>query len=138
MKVRRIRNHLNVYACAFAVLSLALSLFSSCGLVAYGADTTKGPTVDPLRRDEEHGSQRPNVLLIGIETLRADHVGCLGYEKDTTPTLDRLAQEGVLCTRTMSTSGWTLPSVMSVMTSLYPDVHQVHAYERRLNDGITT
>ncbi len=80
----------------------------------------------------------PNVLLIGIETLRADHVSCLGYGKDTTPTLDRLAREGFVCTRTMSTSGWTLPSVMSVMTSLYPDVHQVYTYERRLSDEITT
>ncbi len=83
-------------------------------------------------------SQRPNVLLIGIETLRADHVGCLGYERDTAPTLDRLAREGVLCARTMSTSGWTLPSVMSVMTSLYPEVHQTYNYEKRLPQEVTT
>ncbi|MHC4165403.1 MAG: sulfatase [Planctomycetota bacterium] len=83
-------------------------------------------------------SKRPNILLIGIETLRADHVGCLGYERDTTPTLDRLAREGVLCARTMSTSGWTLPSVMSAMTSLYPDVHQTYTCKNRLPGEVTT
>ncbi len=81
---------------------------------------------------------RPNVLLIGIDTLRADHLGCLGYGKDTTPALDRLAREGVLCTRAMSTSGWTLPSVMSVMTALYPEVHRTCAYQNRLPPEVAT
>lgn len=83
-------------------------------------------------------SKQPNVLLIGIETLRADHVGCLGYDRETTPTLDRLAQEGVLCARAMSTSAWTLPSVMSVMTSLNPNVHQTQTYKDRLPGEVTT
>jgi arylsulfatase A-like enzyme len=83
-------------------------------------------------------SKRSNVLLIGVETLRADHVGCLGYDRDTTPTLDRLAREGTVCTRNMSTSGWTLPSVMSVMTSLYPTVHRAQTYRDKLSGGITT
>jgi arylsulfatase A-like enzyme len=89
-------------------------------------------------RGGSKASQPPNVLLIGVDTLRADHVGCLGYVKDTTPTLDRLAREGVLCTRTMSTSGWTLPSVMSVLTALYPNVHQVYTYKNRLPEEVTT
>jgi arylsulfatase A-like enzyme len=89
-------------------------------------------------RENTGQRKRPNVLLIGIETLRADHVGCLGYKKDTTPTFDQLAKEGVLCTRTMSTSGWTLPSVMSVMTSLYPSVHRVQTYQNRLSGEINT
>jgi arylsulfatase A-like enzyme len=88
-------------------------------------------------RNESRPAQRPNILLIGIDTLRADHVGCLGYGKDTTPTLDRLAREGIVCTRTVSTSGWTLPSVMSVMTSLYPDVHRVQTYRDKLPAEIT-
>ncbi len=89
-----------------------------------------------MRRIQQ--SKQPNVLLIGIETLRADHVGCLGYDRETIPTLDRLAHEGILCTRTLSTSGWTLPSVMSVMTSLYPNVHQTQTYKDRLPGEVTT
>lgn len=84
------------------------------------------------------GPERPNVLLIGIETLRADHVGCLGYERETTPALDQLAQGGILCTRTLSTSGWTLPTVISVMTSLHPDVHRTYRHEHRLSQEVTT
>lgn len=93
---------------------------------------------DSLGRRGAQQSKQPNLLLIGIDTLRADHVGCLGYKSDTTPTLDRLAREGVLCARTMSTSGWTLPGVMSVMTSLYPNVHQTYTYKTRLPREITT
>jgi arylsulfatase A-like enzyme len=97
-----------------------------------------GPSKDRSPTGGPAGQERPNVLLIGIDTLRADHVGCLGYKRDTTPTLDRLAREGILCTRTLSTSGWTLPSVMSVMTSLYPDVHRTCKSDRRLPQEITT
>ncbi len=95
-----------------------------------------GKTTQPMGRSRQ--SERSNILLIGIETLRADHVGCLGYDHDTTPTLDRLAREGIVCARTMSTSGWTLPSVMSVMTSLYPNVHRVQTYGDKLSGEITT
>lgn len=97
-----------------------------------------GSDIGPRQAADGENPRHPNVLLIGIETLRRDHVGCLGYGKDTTPTLDRLAREGVLCTRTVSTSGWTLPSVMSVMTGLYPGAHQTHAYTDRLPEAVTT
>ena len=97
-----------------------------------------GSDIGSRQAGEGASPRRPNVLLIGLETLRRDHVGCLGYGKETTPTLDRLAREGVLCTHTVSTSGWTLPSVMSVMTGLYPGAHQTHAYTDRLPDGVTT
>ncbi len=108
--------------------------------VAQSADRRDrpAPRENTPRGRESKPSQRPNVLLIGVDTLRADHLGCLGYAQDTTPTLDRLAREGVLCMRTMSTSGWTLPSVMSVMTSLYPPVHQVSTYKNRLPQEAVT
>lgn len=79
-----------------------------------------------------------NVLLIGIETLRADHVGCLGYSRDTTPTLDLLAKEGALFTNCQATSSWTLPSVMSVLTSLYPGVHKTTHFDAALPKGRVT
>lgn len=44
------------------------------------------------------GRQRPNVLLISIDTLRADHLGCYGFGLAHTPAIDRLAREGVRCT----------------------------------------
>lgn len=83
-------------------------------------------------------SSRPNILLIGIETLRADHVSCLGYHRQTIPTLDNLAKEGVLFSNVIATSSSTMPAVMSVFTSLYPGVHKTTDYYKKLPEGITT
>jgi len=90
-----------------------------------------------LSAEETEEPNRPNVLLIGIETLRADHVGYLGYFRDTTPTLDKLAKEGVVF-RAVATSSWTIPAVMSVFTSLYPGVHRTTDYRKKLPEKIGT
>jgi arylsulfatase A-like enzyme len=70
-------------------------------------------------------TKRPNVILISIDTLRADHLGCYGYAKDTTPSLDNFAGEGVQFQRVICPFPSTLPSHMSMLTSLYPEVHGV-------------
>lgn len=69
-----------------------------------------------------------NVVLISIDTLRADHLGCYGYERDTSPNIDRLAGESILFERVNSCAPWTTPSYISLMTSLYPSVHKVYRY----------
>ncbi len=67
--------------------------------------------------------RRTNIVLIGVDTLRRDHVGCYGYRRPTTPNIDRLASEGVLFENAVSQSPWTLPSFATVLTSLYPTQH---------------
>jgi arylsulfatase A-like enzyme len=69
---------------------------------------------------DENPSPRPNLLLISIDTLRADHVSCYGYPKTTTPTIDRVAKEGHRFTRAYAPMPSTLPSHASLFTSLYP------------------
>lgn len=64
-----------------------------------------------------------SVLLIIIDTLRADHVGYWGYERDITPSLDSLAASGTAWTQTQAQSSWTLPSVASILTGLAPREH---------------
>ena len=64
-----------------------------------------------------------NVLLIGIDTVRADHLSAYGYERPTTPNLAALAAEGVLFSSARSQAPWTLPSFSSILTSLYPSAH---------------
>lgn len=66
-----------------------------------------------------------NVIIIGVDTLRADHVHALGYPLDTTPNIDSLAQSGYSFTNAYSASSWTVPSFMSIFTGLYPSVHKV-------------
>jgi arylsulfatase A-like enzyme len=65
----------------------------------------------------------PRILLVSIDSLRADHVGCYGYACNTTPRLDRLASEGARFATAVSTSSWTLPAHMSLLTGLLPSVH---------------
>ena len=67
----------------------------------------------------------PDILLIVIDTLRADHVSSYGYARPTSPALDRLASEGVLFENAMATSSYTLPSHASILTGLYPYQHGV-------------
>jgi arylsulfatase A-like enzyme len=62
----------------------------------------------------------PNVLIIIVDTLRADHLSPYGYSRDTSPYLTQLAQQGVLFENAIAPSSWTLPSHASMLTGLYP------------------
>lgn len=75
---------------------------------------------------------RPNVVLISIDSLRADHLHCYGYERETCPAIDRLAAEGVLFENVYSTTSWTLPAHIALMTGLHDQVHQVTTHTRSL------
>ena len=66
------------------------------------------------------GSARPNVLLVTIDTTRADRLGCYGFSLARTPNLDRLAREGVRCENAAAVAPITLPSHASIMTGLLP------------------
>ena len=81
---------------------------------------------------------RPNILLISIDSLRADHLGAYGYDRPTSPNIDRLAAEGVLFSQATSTTSWTLPAHVSLLTGLYPQAHQVLRARERLADTVPT
>jgi len=70
------------------------------------------------------------VILILIDTLRRDHLGFHGYERDTSPGLDRLARESAVFENCLATSSWTKPSVASLLSGLYPPRHGVHRKRR--------
>jgi choline-sulfatase len=75
--------------------------------------------------DRDGGDARPNVLLITIDTLRADRVGAYGDEKARTPVLDRLAGEGTRFANAFAAAPITLPSHASILTGAYPPRHGV-------------
>ena len=68
---------------------------------------------------------KPNIIVIGVDALRADHLGCYGYPLNTSPTIDALAQRGILFDDVISQCSWTLPSFTSITTGLYPFSHHV-------------
>ncbi len=69
--------------------------------------------------------QRPNIVILDLDTLRADHLGSYGYKRDTTPHIDALADRGSLFLRNYAQAGWTGPSQTSILTSMYASVHKV-------------
>ncbi len=75
-----------------------------------------------------------NILLISLDTLRADHLSVYGYSRDTSPNLAQLAEEGIVFTNFFSPSTWTLPAHMSLFSSLYPSAHRVHNKEQSIRE----
>ncbi len=80
----------------------------------------------------ERGARR-NLLLISIDTLRADHLSAYGYERETSPAIDALAREGVLFENLIAQRGSTWPSLTSILTSMYPRSHGVRANGTQLD-----
>lgn len=78
---------------------------------------------------------RPNVLVLTIDSLRADHLGCYGYERPTSPHLDALAAEGVLFEKAYTHAPFTAPSHASLLTGLNIKSHGVHAWAEALAGG---
>ena len=67
---------------------------------------------------------KPNIVLIMVDTLRADHLGCYGYERDTSPNIDKLVEEGtILYEQAYSPASWTFPSIMSIFSGMMPAAH---------------
>ena len=92
----------------------------------------------PLLRTNAAPPAGPNLLLISIDTLRADRVGAYTAGLDTTPALDRLARAGVLCRDASAPSPYTLPSHATLLSGQFPSVHGVVANERRFAATRTT
>jgi len=89
------------------------------GLQAACGSDSPPPSTPPDRPDA------PDVVLISIDSLRPDHLGCYGYPKPTSPTIDRLASEGVRCEVAVSTTSWTLPAHAAMLTGLFDSGHGV-------------
>ena len=80
---------------------------------------------DRLKQAREAGrplppANSPNVLLIVLDTVRADHLSLYGYERPTTPVLERLAKRGIRFDEARATAPWTLPSHASMFTGRWP------------------
>jgi arylsulfatase A-like enzyme len=86
-----------------------------------------GETAEAARRLPAASSavpgNRANVVVYMVDTLRADHLGCYGYPRPTSPEIDRFAGEATLFTAARAQSSWTRPAVASIFTGLYPQVH---------------
>ncbi len=77
-----------------------------------------------------------NIILISIDTLSANHLPCYGYTRDTAPNLCKIGSNNIIFKNAFSNANWTLPSQVSIFTSLYPEYHNVIAYGDVLSQKI--
>ncbi|MGA1823749.1 MAG: tetratricopeptide repeat protein [bacterium] len=99
----------------FIYISLTLCFLTGCAHNPHRAMVTK-----------KYEKSLPHIILITIDTLRADHLGCYQYAGIKTPNIDALAGEGTLFEHAYTSTPITLPSHASIMTGLYPQAHGVH------------
>jgi len=102
------------------VTRAALALAVSAAVLALAACGRERAPASPSA-----SATKPNLLLITMDTTRADHLGCYGDARAETPNLDRLAKEGALFTHAIAVAPLTLPSHVSILTGLYPPRHGV-------------
>ncbi len=89
---------------------------------SYSSPVWSNPVMYSTEAEKEDA--HPNVVLISLDTLRADHLGCYGYYRDTSPNIDEFAEDAFLFENAIAPSTWTLPSHVSVFTGLPVCVHQ--------------
>jgi arylsulfatase A-like enzyme len=77
-------------------------------------------------KGDEGAARPPNLVLVTVDTLRADHLGCYGYARPTSPHIDALAAGAERYTRCQATSAWTVPSHASLFTGRFPSQHGAH------------
>lgn len=127
-------------ALRFESESIDISRFAgrdvSFRLVTEGDERAQAVWINPViyvpRRDARY------VILISLDSLRPDHLTCYGYDRDTSPNIDRLARDGVRFTETRAPAPWTLPSHVSMMTGLSTVNHGVFGIELRMDPRIPT
>ena len=96
----------------------ALILLAACGAEV---DAQVAPPGAPVSAGSPAATETAckNVVLVVIDTLRADRLGCYGYPRGTSPAIDALAERGTLYARNHSQGCWTIPSMVSMMSGLY-------------------
>lgn len=106
---------------AWTGLAVTLALVALGVVVPWLAGNGREPA--PVRQARK--PQRPNILMIGSDTLRADRLNGAGYRRNLTPTLDRLAQRATYLTDCYVPCARTAPSVVSMLTGTWPHTHRV-------------
>ncbi len=89
-------------------------------------------------RPSERRDPRPNVVLVVIDTQRADRLGCYGYSRPTSPRLDALAADAVVFEDCISPAIWTLPAHASIFTGLFPSEHGANWNHQWVDGKLTT
>lgn len=107
---------------------LALALFL-CGACSPSKEYVSNRTA---------GDERPNLVLITVDSLRPDHMSYGGHDRPTSPAIERFAAQGLSFPTAYSQAGWTLPSVSSILSGMYPSEHGATKFGRSIREGVPT
>jgi arylsulfatase A-like enzyme/tetratricopeptide (TPR) repeat protein len=116
---------MNIFRRRKVLLGTIVIALAGISLAAVFLFRAKSPAQRVGRLWARLGVEKPNVLLITLDTTRADHLPCYGYEEVKTPALDALASRGVVFEQCATTTPFTLPAHCSIMTGTYPTYHGV-------------
>lgn len=108
-----------------AALGVCLALLAACAEQGFESEA-------------EDSGRPPDVVLFVVDTLRADWLGAYEPGRETSPTIDALAREGVVFEQASAAAPWTLPSVVSILTSTFVGEHQISHDGQKLAEGIPT
>ena len=114
------------YALLYALLLSIGLLFTIRTMYPPSHFITSLSTPDIPQNDKT--SLPKNVIIVLVDCLRADHLQCYGYTRETSPFLDYLAQTGVIFENCIAPSSWTIPSVVSLFTGVYPQQHGINSF----------
>lgn len=110
-------------------MPLAVSVLGPAALLLPTVYLRSGQAVEAVPTTSTRATlgTRPNIIIILIDALRADHLPMYGYSRQTAPHLAALARQGMLFTRAYASAPWTKPSVATMFSSLYSPAHKVTA-----------
>jgi arylsulfatase len=112
--------------------AIVISVLQCCVLFLFIPGLSFGET------GEKNKDDKYNVIIIVVSALRADHLGCYGYRRNTSFNIDKLAKESVVFERAVSQSYWTLPSLASILTSKFVSWHNVYSRDAKLGGAEKT
>lgn len=130
-----VRIDLGEHAGTQVTLSLSLASETEGAIGFWGSPVVRS---DGARPANSSGDAPQGVILIWADTLRRDHLSVYGYERETSPVLEKMASEGVLFRDCIVQATWTKVSTPSLMTGMYPASHGVREFNHRLPASATT
>ncbi len=121
---------------SFILLAIMVSIFIPVSFIGPFSSGNSQGAGTPIT--SENLEEKPNILWIVMDTVRADHVSGNGYYRNTTPNIDNIASEGILFENCIAEAPWTLPSHASMFTSLFPSKHGTDMEHQWLEDDFQT
>ena len=115
------------------------SVLIGLGMILWISSLLLAPTkADLPLKNAQDLENSPNVIMIMLDALRADHLGCYGYSKASTPVIDNFVEDSIRFHHAYSQSSWTKPGTATLFTGMFPSGHNTYLKPDILPDSITT